>query len=110
METPLINLHDTGGRVPEGAVRIDRKTRWGNPYPITAEAPREEVIRRYKAFLWGRIRSGAISEGDLAALHGKRLACWCHPRACHGEVLVAAAAWAHRQLQAQPEAEPTASP
>ena len=90
----LINLRETLGRVPDDAIRIDRKTRWGNPYAINASTSREEVLRRYRAFLWGRIFSGAIPLEELARLHGKPLACWCHPKPCHGSVLAEASAWA----------------
>lgn len=86
--------------MPAGAVRIDRRTRWGNPYRISPEATREEVIRRYRAYLRGRIRSGAIPLRKIAALHGKPLACWCHPKPCHGEVLAEEAARAHHRLEA----------
>lgn len=96
----LLNLRDTKGRVPAGAVRIDRRTRWGNPYRIgVGNAPsRNDVIERYRAYLKDRIERGEIALEHLAELHGKTLACWCAPLPCHGEVLAAAAAWAHRTL------------
>ena len=75
-------------------VLIDRRTRWGNPFRIGPGLDRAQAIERYRADLWRRIRDGRIPLEDLAALAGCRLACWCRPAACHGDVLARAAAWA----------------
>ena len=45
----------------EGVVRIDRRTRFGNPYRIGRHGTREEVIALYRAELWRRIRAGEVS-------------------------------------------------
>ena len=79
-------------------VRIDRRTRWGNPFLIGRHGSREEVIERYRAWLWGKLRKGEIQVAELAALNGKTLACHCHPLPCHGDVLVKAAAWAQARI------------
>jgi hypothetical protein len=79
-------------------VRIDRRTRWGNPFPMRTESCRPRVIAEYRQWLWGEIKAGRISLEDLAELHGKRLGCHCAPRACHGDVLAAAAEWAWNKL------------
>ena len=79
-------------------VRIDRKTRWGNPFPMRREEGRARVIAEYRAWLWIEIREGRISLKDVADLRGKRLACHCAPRVCHGDVLAAAAEWAWQRL------------
>ena len=81
-------------------VRIDRRTRWGNPFVIGRHGSREDVIERYRAWLWRKVKSGGISLSELAALNGKTLACHCHPLPCHGDVLVKAASWAHARLEA----------
>lgn len=90
-------------------VRIDRASRWGNPYThradvarkrgdVTLVATRDEAIAAYKRMLWADIQSGKVTLDDLAELHLKTLACWCHPQACHGDILVAASAWAYGEL------------
>lgn len=79
-------------------VRIDRRTRWGNPFLIGRHGSREEVIERYRAWLWGKLRKGEIQVAELAALNGKTLACHCAPLPCHGDVLVKAAAWAQARI------------
>jgi len=94
-------------RVEEFDVYIARGSRWGNDYShveVTQAkfvvGSRDEAIEMYRRQLWAKLNSG---EGwtllkDLAALNGKRLGCYCKPLACHGDVLVAAAAWAQREL------------
>ena len=80
-------------------VRIDRRTRWGNPFVMKSESDRAQVIAQHKEWLWGQIRAGKIALSDLAALDGRRLACHCAPLPCHGDTLLAAAAWAKQQLR-----------
>ena len=80
---------------PPDAIRIDRRTRWGNPFVIGKDGTREEVIEKYRDHLWSQIRTGKLSLDDLAGLHGKDLACHCAPQPCHGDVLSKAAAWAN---------------
>lgn len=93
-ETVAVNIrHD------EYDVRIDRRTRWGNPFPMKSEKDRSKVIAQYRDWLWKQIKTAQISLEDLADLQGKRLACHCAPAACHGDVLAAAADWAHAQLK-----------
>ena len=82
-------------------VRIDRRTRWGNPFHIGRHGSRAVVIRRYRAWLWERVLRGHFSLEDLARLHGKTLACHCHPLPCHGQVLQRAAQWAVKTLAAR---------
>ena len=84
--------------VHNNTVLIDRRTKWGNRFRIGRDGTRREVIARYRADLWGRIRSGAVALEDLAELDGMRLACWCDPQPCHGHVLARAAAWAAAAL------------
>ena len=79
-------------------VRIDRRSRWGNPFVLGRDGDRAQVIDLYREDLWRRIRSGEIALEELAALAGKTLACHCHPLPCHGEVLARAAAWATARL------------
>ena len=101
MQSVVVNLKHHPDAVRNGAVRIDRRTKWGNPYRIGKHGTREEVIERYRRWLWRRIRTGEVSLEELASLHGKTLACHCAPLPCHGEVLARAAAWAASVLAAR---------
>ncbi len=97
--TAVINLRDAFDVLNEpDVVRIDRATKFGNPYLIGPDGNRAEVIGKYRTWLWRAIEDGRIGLDELAALDGKRLACWCRPaKPCHGDVLARAAGWAARQ-------------
>ena len=64
-------------------VRIDRKTKWGNPFKLGKESERDDVIAKYRDYLKGQPELLAA----LPTLKGKVLGCWCYPKACHGNVL-----------------------
>lgn len=88
-------------RVPDGAVPIGRGTPFGNPF-LVADHGRQQAIALFRLWLWRkRLDEGRNREAiaEIAALHGKDLACFCAPRPCHGEVLVKAAAWCAAQLK-----------
>ena len=112
--TTVLNMRDRpdlraaldGAEEHGDVVRIDRRTRWGNPFLIGRHGGREEVIERFRAWLWNKLQSGEIPLAQLAALNGKKLACWCHPQPCHGDVLVKAAGWAHARLPADLARQP----
>jgi hypothetical protein len=96
-----------GWRMPANTVKVDRTTRWGNPY--SADAPVD--MRQVRRWGWifgpgGReacgtdglaVRKFAVCVGFDHAIHpfvrqelgGKNLACWCKPGAhCHADVLL----------------------
>lgn len=89
-------------RAPENAIYIGRGSRWGNPYRLGPHETRSDTIERYRRYLWGQIATGELPLADLAALDGADLACYCKPKACHGDVLEAAAAWAATTNVLQP--------
>ena len=99
---PVINLRNEPklreafeyAHVHNNTVLIDRRTKWGNRFRIGPDGTRDQVIARYRADLWRRIRAGEIALEDLAEIAGCWYACWCLPRPCHGEVLARAAGWA----------------
>jgi len=71
----------------QGAVCIDRTTKWGNPFFIGVDGSRAMVIEKYRAWIW---LSPLLN--DVHELVGKDLECWCAPLPCHGDVLLALAA------------------
>jgi hypothetical protein len=65
-------------------VYIGRPSPFGNPFVIGKDGSREEVIRKYEAWL--------LSQPDLikkikSKLKSKVLGCWCAPLACHGDII-----------------------
>ena len=65
-------------------VYIGRPSKWGNSFAIGKDGTRTEVIEKYRAWIVQQPHLMAA----LYELKGKRLGCWCAPRACHGDVLV----------------------
>lgn len=65
-------------------VYIGRLSKWGNPFKEGVDGTREEVISKYRDW----IQTQPYLVQSLDELEGKRLGCWCHPKACHGDVLV----------------------
>ena len=104
--TTIVNMRDRPdlrrqlerGGEDAGVVRIDRRSRRGNIHVIGRDGTRAEVIARYRADLWRRIRAGEIALEDLADLRTKTLPFWCRPLPCHGDMLARAAEWAAARL------------
>lgn len=86
-----------GWRLPHGAIIVDRRTKWGNPWckdhPDVrhADDPQAEAVRRYEAAIYDQpadfyVPTPAEIKRDL---RGRDLACWCEPgRPCHADVLL----------------------
>lgn len=70
---------------PCWVVRIDRKTRWGNPFRVGMHGTREEVVAMFEDHLKKR---PDLVEAIKRELRGKDLVCWCAPLPCHGDVLL----------------------
>lgn len=83
MKPKVVNLKNN----PTGAVRIDRGSRWGNPFILgcDVDGSRKEVIDLYTRYAKWRL---TIQPDWLKPLRGKDLACWCAPLPCHGDVLL----------------------
>jgi hypothetical protein len=87
------------------AVKIDRTTKFGNPFrvgePVDMNLVRrwgwrfkwpdhvcgdaEEAVRRFRACLF---LDEAIHDYVRQELRGKNLACWCEHAPCHADVLL----------------------
>jgi predicted transcriptional regulator len=68
--------------------RVDRKSKWGNPFEIPADGNRDKVITNYRDHYLPH-KPSLTSRIDT--LKGRVLGCWCHPEACHGDVLASEA-------------------
>jgi len=67
-------------------VYIGRGSKWGNPFIIGPDGTREEVIYKYKEYLY----SSPDLINSLYELRDKTLGGFCAPKACHGDVLLEA--------------------
>ena len=82
----VLNIRDRG--IESTSVRIDRKTKWGNPFIIGLDGTREEIVAKYRAYIKNLVKNNVGVGADLEELRGKDLVCWCAPLPCHGDVLL----------------------
>ena len=96
-----------GWRMPANTVKVDRSTKWGNPYAVI-NGDVETSVRLFRRLFEVppshsrhqvlRIASGLPGYGEgrvldmklaLPDLRGKNLACWCKlDQPCHADVLL----------------------
>lgn len=78
-----------GWRMPEGAVYVGRKSKWGNPFRIgddvagMTDEPMDatDVCHQFALFTAPSL--------PVIELRGKDLACWCAlDQPCHADVLI----------------------
>ena len=99
MKPQRIQLKRTKGwRMPENTVKVDRTTKWGNPFtPGSNKNPLGLPVKdkRHAFVLYRSVASdnAALVAAAQAELRGKNLACWCgkddpYEDACHAAVLL----------------------
>lgn len=70
-----------------------------NPFVIGRDGNRDEVIDKYRHWLWAKIQ--AKDPEVMAALdrlhEDSVLGCWCHPEKCHCEIIEKAWRWLQTQ-------------
>lgn len=87
MNTVVVNLKYLPHDVYIGRPRKGDPWGFGNPFKIGKDGTREQVVEKFE--VWVRhstdLRAKWIRD-HLEDLRGKRLACFCYPQACHGDV------------------------
>lgn len=96
-----------GWRMPANTVKVDRGTRWGNPFnatqsymavmklhgvlqvplvPLLGKPSLERCLDMHAAYVRGRLDA---DPAWLEPLRGKNLACWCSlDQDCHADTLL----------------------
>jgi hypothetical protein len=87
-----------GWRMPEGAVYVGRKTRWGNPFLWTSfgkalwdEGGNSQRAEAVDAYCWwvAQPEQAHLLNAARCQQRGKDLACWCPlDQPCHADVLL----------------------
>ena len=77
-----------GWRMPERAVIVTRPTRWGNPFRVTAQRSRREVVVAYS--IWIEMPGQQeLRNAIKRELRGHDLVCWCRlDKPCHADILL----------------------
>ena len=116
MEKPKrIQLRRTKGwRMPANTVKVDRSTRWGNPfkpegywdagYSGSLQIALIHCIAAFKAWMEGKshwAHAGEMSpRPEIESLRSKNLACWCPlGKPCHADVLLELANEANQSME-----------
>lgn len=99
-EPKRIQLRRTKGwRMPENTVKVDRSTKWGNPFIVGKHGTQAKCVELYRYLVGGHFWMLADVKAQKAArlhikthineLKGKNLACWCKEGTpCHADVLL----------------------
>ena len=86
-----------GWKLPPGTLKVDRTTRWGNPFTVQEFGSVEAAVARHAAWMRGEAdapdgRAPPDVAELVAALGGRNLACWCAlDGPCHADLLLALA-------------------
>ena len=74
--------------MPPNTVKVDRATRWGNPYICKGPQDRLRATTLFSAYCDDPDQSEFVA-AVRSELRGKDLACWCPlTEACHGDILL----------------------
>lgn len=93
-ETTVVHVRDVDLSDPD-VVYIGRRNNryrlkesiWANHFVIAGGVTRELSLEFYERAIRVVVR-GSREHWNIETLRGKRLACWCSPLACHGDILV----------------------
>ena len=78
MKTVVVHVNDPHD------VYIGRPSVFGNPFKVGVDGTREEVIAKHAKWVYTQ---PDLMERIKSELKGKRIACWCAPKRCHGDIL-----------------------
>ena len=76
MKTKVVNV-----KKEQCDIYIGRPSIWGNPFEIGRDGTRKEVIKKHMKY--PKKNKDLLSRMEI--LRGKKLGCFCKPKACHGD-------------------------
>jgi hypothetical protein len=86
-----------GWKMPANALKVDRTTRWGNPFTIAEYGSVAAAVAQHGRWMRGEVPAPGGSEPPSreairAGLGGRDLACWCALTGpCHADLLLSLA-------------------
>ena len=81
--TKVVNIRTYKGKY----TYIGRGSIFGNPFRIGIDGDRTQVIEKYRALFYDRLKDVEFLR-QVLDLKGKVLGCYCKPLPCHGDVIV----------------------
>jgi hypothetical protein len=86
---PKVYNIKTDKNIPQEAINIMRPSKWGNPYKLSDYNDRDVVLELYSEYIFKRIQLEPNLLNEIKQeLGGKDLVCCCHPKKCHGHILL----------------------
>jgi len=85
-ETRVVNIFKEPYDVYIGRAGKGQSGFYGNPIILQKGEERGATIERFKAYFYDRIEKDLEYKNKVEQLKGKTLGCFCHPKACHGDV------------------------
>lgn len=77
-----------GWKMPPNTVKVDRSTRWGNPFTVDRYGA-AEAVRMFREYIGHPNSPHGFEPSEIEQLRGKNLACWCKPgQPCHADILL----------------------
>lgn len=93
MKTVVVNLRRAPYDVYIGRAGHGQDGYFGNPFPIETWG-RDEALEAFGVHFLTRVVDDPEFRSRVLSLHGKRLGCFCKPKACHGDIM---AEWIDRK-------------
>ena len=87
MQTVVVNIYKEQFDVYIGRAGRGQDGYFGNPFRIEQSVSREDAVERFQRYFADRIEKDSEFNRQVLALKGKRLGCFCKPKACHGDVI-----------------------
>ena len=87
MKTTVVNIRTHEHDVYVGRAGHGQDGYWGNSFSAVRDGGRERAIELYREYFLKRLRVDQEFAVRVEMLRGKRLGCFCKPKACHGDVI-----------------------
>lgn len=88
MLTTVVNIRRNEYDVYIGRAGHGHDGIFGNPFSAMRDGGRDRAIALYKEYFLNRLKIDPRFAARVEKLRGKRLGCFCKPKACHGDVIV----------------------
>jgi hypothetical protein len=86
MKCTVVNLHTSVYDVYIGRPGKGMDGYFGNPFSVD-EYGREGCLAKYREYFRDRVSADLEFQQRVRSLAGKRLGCFCAPKACHGDTI-----------------------
>ena len=97
----ILNIRSLSSNLEPSYFFIGRPNTLGNPFYLKSEKERDEVVLKYRKYLWKKIKAKDskicsklneikqyyLQKGEVS------LVCWCAPKKCHGDVIKNCLIW-----------------